>query len=133
MLQDLRFAVRWLRKNRRFTSVALLVLALGIGATSAVFSVVYSVLLRPLPFRDPDRLVLIWSKARGMDASPVSPPDFRDWKAQARSFESVAAAYTGQVDLTGRGEPEQIPILRVDGNLFPLLGERVALGRTLGP
>ena len=133
MLHDLRLALRSLRRNPRFTILAITVIALGIGANAAIFSGVYSVLLRPLAFEDPGRLVTVWITARGKATVPVSPPDFREWQEQARSFTAMAAAFTGQVDLTGREAPEQIPVLRVDGGLFRLLGVRPALGRTLTP
>src|SRR5467141_4935804 len=94
--QDLRFAARMLRKNPGFTAVAVLTLAFGIGANTAIFGVVNAVLLRPLPFLQPDRLVLIWAtNTRSGDTEDVaSYPDFEDWKAQSRSFDAMAAFTT---------------------------------------
>ena len=97
ILQDIRFGVRTLLKNRGFTFVAVLALALGIGANTAIFSVVNAVLLRPLPFERSDRLVMVWEKRMqlGRERNVVSPPDFYDWRAQNQVFEDMAA-FSGQ-------------------------------------
>ncbi|HWS87823.1 MAG TPA: ABC transporter permease [Pyrinomonadaceae bacterium] len=135
LLQDLRYGVRVLLKSRGFALVAVITLALGIGASTAAFSVVHAVLLRPLPFPEQERLVVAWKR----DATTNNPfvelsvPDFRDWQAQSRSFESLAVMPTtvyghGYV-LTGRGEPVQLESAKVTGRYFEVLGARAALGR----
>src|SRR5439155_11311205 len=133
MLNDLRYSVRMLLKSRGFTVVALLTLALGIGGVTAVFSVVYAVLLRPLPFRDPDRLVMVWESHPEIRKLQVTVPDFVDWQNQSQDFEQMAAysfEAVNKVVLTGRGEPEQLQATMVSENLFPLLGVKPAVGRS---
>jgi putative ABC transport system permease protein len=139
LLQDLRFAGRTLLKRPVLTIVAVLTLALGIGANTAIFSVVDSVLLAPLPFRDPDRLAVIWASnpelARQVglpDKLPVSPGTFLDWKT-AKSFEKMAIVTADRLSLTGDGDPEQIAAADVSGELFQVLGTPALLGRTLLP
>jgi predicted permease len=122
--QDLRFGMRMLRRNPGFTIVTVLTLALGIGATTAIFSVVNAVLLRPLPYRAPDRLVLV-PNVRGTD--------FLRWRDQSKAFESMAAFYFHTDDLTGSGEPERLAVLYVSANLFATLGVAPALGRDFTP
>jgi putative ABC transport system permease protein len=133
--QDVRYGARALWKSPGFTAVVLLTLALGIGASTAAFSVVHAVLLRPLPFPEQERLVVAWK----LDATTSNPfvelsvPDFRDWQAQSRSFEGLAVMPTtvygyGYV-LTGRGEPVQLESAKVTGRFFDLLGARAAHGR----
>jgi putative ABC transport system permease protein len=139
LLQDLRFAGRTLLKQPAFTLIAILTLALGIGANTAIFSVVDSVLLAPLPFRHADRLMMIWASnpelARKVglpDKLPVSPATFYDWKT-ARSFAKMAIVAADRLNLTGVGEPEQIAAARVSGEFFQVLGAPALLGRTLLP
>ena len=132
--QDLRIALRGLVRAPGFTIVALLTLALGIGANSAMFSVVRSVLLRPLPYPDSDRLVQLWTdhRSRGR-AQPewLTPPEFTDWRDQNTTFSSMAA-YTGWgPDLTGDGEPEALGGAVVTGDYFTVLGTAPGLGRLL--
>ncbi|MGH9840157.1 MAG: ABC transporter permease [Blastocatellia bacterium] len=132
MIQDLRFGVRMLGKNPGFAFVAVFTLALGIGANSAIFSVVNAVLLRPLPYRDPDRLVAASHYRRVTDHHAVLSPDFQNWRAQSQSFEQIAAYTSGAVgtaDLSGGGEPERLTAGLVTANLFPTLGVPPALGR----
>jgi putative ABC transport system permease protein len=132
-MHDLRFAFRQLLKNPGFTAVALLTLALGIGANTAIFSVVRSVLLRPLPFKEPERLVTVWERnpGRGYDLNNVAPATFADWKAQNQVFESMAACSIDQgLNLTGTGEPERITAVPVSANLFQVLGVNPIHGRT---
>jgi predicted permease len=124
-MNDLRYATRQLLKNRGFTFVAILTLALGIGANTTIFSVVYAVLLRPLPYKDPDRVVV----ALHDGTKPVSPADFRDWREQNTVFEQMAAASLWSPNMTGRDQPEQIRGLQATGNLFDMLGSQAALGR----
>src|SRR5262245_54249487 len=122
--QDLRYGLKMLWRNPGFTFVAVLTLALGIGATTAIFSVVNAVLLRPLPYRDPDRLVI---------ASQVQDRDFLRWRDQAKAFENMAAFGGGTAVLTGSGEPEQLVVGTVSADLFATLGVAPALGRTFTP
>ncbi|HEU4890303.1 MAG TPA: ABC transporter permease [Vicinamibacterales bacterium] len=127
MWQDLRFGIRTLFRNPGFAAVAILTLALGTGATSAIFSFVYAVVLRPLPYHDPHRLVSVVEYRRFEMGLTV--PDYLDWRAAATSFEQLAAAATTTVNLTGRGEPERVAAARVSGNYFDTLGIPPAHGR----
>jgi predicted permease len=133
---DLRHGLRGLRRSPGFTAAALLTIGLGIGLNTAIFSVYDGVVLRPLPFAEPERLVRVWSSqlARGLRFFSVSMPDFRDWKAQSTSFQAMAA-YERQQDvaLTGEGEPEQLQGARASAELFALLGVRPVLGRLFAP
>jgi putative ABC transport system permease protein len=132
--QDLRVAVRGLLRAPGFTIVALLTLALGIGANSAIFSVIRSVLLRPLPYPDSDRLVQLWTdyRARGRSTPEwLQPPEFLDWRAGNQTFAGMAA-YTGWgPDLTGAGEPAALAGIAVSGNYFKVVGVSPAIGRGL--
>ena len=130
--RDVSFALRTSLRNAGFTSVVLATLALGIGANTTIFSVVNAVLLRPLPFPDPERLVVV-SEADGRQASRgtnVSYPNFEDWSRLARSFEQLAAIHEGSVVLRGAGEPVRMQGAFVSAELFELLGVRPLLGRT---
>jgi putative ABC transport system permease protein len=134
-LQDLRYGLRMLAKSRRFTAVAVLTLALGTGANTAIFSVVNTVLLRPLPYKDADRLVTVWgrNRARGFDIDQVSPLDFADWRAQSHLFEGMAASTDVQYTLTGVGEPAVIVAYSFSADYFHVLGVAPLLGRTFLP
>lgn len=123
--------MRTLRKAPGFSVVAVLVLALGIGANTAIFSVVNSVILRPLPYPGADRLALIWETdlKDGIKREGPSGPNFLDWKEQSRSFEEMALLEIGTGTLTGEGEPEQVVGLRVTTNFLSMLGARTVLGR----
>ena len=130
--QDLRYALRMLLKKRGFAAVALLALALGIGANTAIFSVVNSVLLRPLPYRDPQRLVMIWENYQqrgGPEREWASPADFKDFRDQAQSFEHVTALLGWQPTLTGQDEPEDLQGAAVSHDTFAMFGVEPALGR----
>lgn len=131
-LNDLRRSIRTLRKAKGFSVVALLVLALGIGANTAIFSVVNSVVLRPLPYPGADRLALIWETdlKDGIQREGPSGPNFLDWRERTRSFEEMALLEVGTGTLTGQGEPEQVTGLRVTTNLLSMLNARTVLGRT---
>ena len=133
--QDLRYGLRMLAKNPGFTVVAVLTLALGIGANTAIFSVVRAVLFRPLPFRDPGRLVLVidHNLSEGFPQFPSSLANVLDWRAQSRSFEDLAVFATTSFNLAGKGEPERLSGLRVSSNLLPLLGARPVMGRGFLP
>jgi predicted permease len=132
--QDLRFAVRMLRKSPGFTVVALLTLALGIAANTAIFSVVNTVLLRPLPYKDADRLVSVWgeNKPKGYDLDLVSSLDYADWKAQSHSFENMGAATDAMYTLTGAGDPAAVVAYQFSADFFNVLGVRALVGRTFG-
>ena len=132
LLQDLRYAVRQLRKSPHFTAVAVITLALGIGANTAIFSVIDTVLLRPLPFRDPGRLLWLNGKVPQTDEAGVSPADFLDYRAANRSFEGIAAfsqvVMAGPSNLAG-DKPEQVITNLASRNFFEILGVRLLLGR----
>ena len=129
--QDLRFAVRMLAKKRGFTSFAVTVLALGIAANTSMFSLANVVLLRPLPYRDAGRLVMVWENYSfiGFPMNTPAPGNFADWKAQSRSFEDLAAMAGRSLSLAGPGEPLKINAYEVTANLFPVLGVSPAFGR----
>jgi predicted permease len=129
--QDARYGWRMLAKSPGFTFVALLTLMLGIGSNAAIFSVVNAVLLRALPFQDPDRLVMVWEDASkvGFPHNTPSPGNFSDWKADRKIFDDVAAVATGIANLTGNGEPEQLERQQATYNLFKVLGVEPELGR----
>ena len=133
--QDVRFGLRMLRKNPGFTAVAVITLALGIGANTAVFSVVNAVLLQPLPFRDPDRLVALWqtNMARGSDRENVSPANFYDWRADSQAFEEMVAMVYWAFDYTGKGEPESFTGELVTEGFFHMMGVSALHGRTFLP
>ena len=132
LLKDLVFAWRMLRKNAAFTAIAVIVLALGIGANTAIFSVVDAVLLRPLPFHDPGRLVTVWEDAAfmGFPENTPAPANFADWKKQNSVFSDMAALAPRAFNLTGDGDPEKVEGYLAGWNVFPLLGVKAELGRT---
>ena len=133
--QDLVFALRTLRKAPAFTTTAVLTLALGIGATTAIFSVVRGVLIRPLPYPDPGRLVRIWSASTEPDQGrfAVSPPDLDDWRARTESFAALGGAWwadgTSGLDLTGAGAPQRLSTAFVTAGTFDVLAVRPVVGR----
>src|SRR4051812_15753531 len=122
---DLRFAARSLSKTPAFMFAAVVALALGIGATTAILSVVDAVLLRPLPYARADQLVVLLHDGR----NPVAPANFADWRARTRSFSAMAAAEFWTPDATGGDNPEQINGLRLTSGMLPLLGVQPLLGR----
>ena len=130
--QDVRYAARMLAKQPGFTAVAALTLALGIGANTAIFSVVEAVLLRALPYRHAGRTVMLWESQplRDVARNVVSPANFLDWRDQAKSFDEMAAFVDRRFNLTGAGEPEEVPAQSATPNLFPLLGVGAEMGRT---
>src|SRR2546422_1305033 len=137
LIQDVRFGVRMLAKNPGFTAVAVATLALGIGANTAIFSVVNSVLLRPLAYRESQQLYLIqviWRQmAKFYPLIPANLPGFRIWQRDCHSFESIAIAEGASADLTGAGEAVEIHGARSSANIFDVLGVRPALGRSFLP
>ena len=132
VMQDLRFGLRMLRKSPGFTITAVVTLALGIGANTAIFSVVNAVLLRSLPYQDANRLVTVWSynRARGDDTDLVSPLDFADWRSQNSVFENLAASTDEQFTMTGGGEPVTVIAYAFSADYFRLLGVTPLAGRT---
>src|SRR5882724_1336330 len=132
--QDVRHGFRILAKNPGFAIVAVLTLALGISANTAIFSVVDAVLLRPLPYPHAERLVAIWSTDPSTPLSPTAPPDFRAWQQEGKRLDDMGAfAYSDQ-NLSGPGqEPERVQGARVSASLFPTLGVGAALGRVFLP
>jgi len=132
--QDARFGLRWLGRQRGFTAAAVLTLALGIGANTVIFSIVDRVLLRPLPYRDPSRLVRVWSaNPRGIPRNGISPADFFDWREQARGFDGLAAFAAVDATLTSAGDPVQLTGAAVTANLADVLGARALAGRWFLP
>ena len=131
-LNDLRYGVRSLIKHPGFTAIAIITLALGIGANTAVFTVVNAVLIRPLPYKDPSRLVTIWEESpeRDLYEMPVSLANLRDWVDQNTTFENIAAYTFSEFNLTDSGEPASLLGVRSTANLFPLVGAHPVVGRT---
>lgn len=133
--QDLRYGLRMLLKSPGFTVVAVLTLALGIGANTAIFSVVNAVLLQPLPYKNSDRIVVPVSTntERGFDSASVAYADFLDWKREGQLFEQVAVFREVNFDLTGDGEPERVPSVRASEDFFNVIGAQPLIGRRLLP
>lgn len=127
--QDVRLALRALARQPGFAVVAVVTLALGMGATSAIFSVFRAVLLAPLPYSEPDRRVMVWSRWTGWDKTWVSSAEVRDYRQRVRSLSAIAAWSTGQVNLTGSGDPERVRAAQVTANLLDVLGRAPLLGR----
>jgi putative ABC transport system permease protein len=133
MFNDLRYCIRTLFKSPGFTAVAVLTLALGVGANTAIFSAVNAVLLRPLPYRKPDRLVMVWTynSRTNIENQKPSYPDYVGFKNQSQVFEQLAAFRSSlSLNLTDQGPPERVTGAFVTSSLFPLLGVSPALGRT---
>lgn len=136
LFQDLRYyGFRAMRKSPGFAAVAMLTLALGIGANTAIFSVINTVLLKPLPFKDPDQLVIVWetNRQKGQQRDQVSSGNFADWHSQNQTFEDSAAYFNWNNNLTGLDYPERLNSALVTGSFFQTLGANAALGRTLQP
>jgi putative ABC transport system permease protein len=129
LLQNLRYTIRALRKSPGFAAVAVITLALGIGANTAIFSVVNAVLLRPLPYKDDSRLVVILNKGR----NPVSPANFIDWRSQSQVFSHMGAAEYWTANLTGTDNPEKLWALHITPEILPMLGVQPLLGRVFLP
>jgi len=135
-LQDMRFGLRLLRRSRGFAATTIVLLALGIGANTAIFSVISSAFLRPLPFPDPDRLVLLWddmSSRGGPTRVEAAAADYVDWNTRSRSFTGLAAMASNAYSLTGNGEPEKLSGIRTTANLFTVIGSTAVVGRPLLP
>src|SRR5262245_62286910 len=131
LIRDLRYALRMLRKDLGFTVVAVLTLALGIGANTAMFSVVDAVLIRPLPYVDAGRLVMIWDEMShiGFPKHYSTPAEWREWRQSNTVFTDIAATQPVRAILTGDGDPEEIPARKVTANLWTVLGVQPMLGR----
>ncbi|HXW18120.1 MAG TPA: ABC transporter permease [Candidatus Acidoferrales bacterium] len=127
--QDLGYGIRILAKNFGFTLIVVLTLALGIGANTALFSVVNGVLLKPLPFRDPDRIVALFERRVQFERASISYPNFLDWQRENRSFEALAAYRPDDFSMTGMGETERVRADMVSADFFPILGVRFTAGR----
>lgn len=135
LLQDLKYALRSLKNSRGVTALAVLALALGVGANTAVFSLLNTVVLQPLPYKNPQNLVQIWQSfpELGLNRVPVSAPEYIDYQQHSRSFEQIAAYQYQLVNRTAAMQPEQIQGMNVTAGLFPALGASAALGRTFLP
>lgn len=133
--QDVRCGLRMLRKNAGFAVVAILTLALGIGANTAIFSVIHAVLLNPLPYDSPERIVLLLESnpSRGFPQFSVSPPNYTDWKKDSTSFEHIASIDRGDFNYTGGSEPERLVGAHVASSFFAVMGATPAMGRTFLP
>jgi putative ABC transport system permease protein len=134
VMQDARYGVRMLVKHKAFTAIAVITLALGIGANTAIFSVINELLLRPLPYRDADRIVMLWEVTpEGRHQNTTSRSNYRNWRDQSSSFEQIAAFSDQRNNLTGAGEPEELSMQLATPNLFKVLGVEPLLGRTFSP
>ena len=131
--QDIRYGLRVLGKNPGFTAIAILTLALGIGANTALFSVVNGVLLNPLPFPSPDQLLAVYSKTGTFQESSISYPNFLDWQKDNHSFAALSAFRSDDYKMVGAGEPERVHIHMISAEFFPALGLPPLLGRTFSP
>src|SRR5258708_2266406 len=129
VLSDCRYALRQLRKNPGFTAVALLTLALGIGVTTAIFSVVYGVLLRPLPYADPDRLVAVFEVTSKGRPSRLADPNFDDFRDQSRSFQAIAKYTSYAVSVSGASQPTRSAVARVSPDFLKVFGVQPIVGR----
>src|SRR4026208_1781766 len=129
LLKDLRYGVRMLTKNPAVSLIAVLTLALGIGANTAIFSVVSAVLLNPLPYQQPDRLVSLWENVPEHGQWRAAPANFLDWKKQNTVFEDVVAFGGSAMTLTGDGDPEQLSGTAVTDGYFEVVGAHPAFGR----
>jgi len=133
MLQDLKFALRSFRKNPGLTAVVLLTLALGIGANTAIFSVVYAILLRPLPFPDANRLTMLWETFPGSDRGAISVPNLEDWRKQDTAFEFIEVYDARNFSLWRKDNPEQATGTAVSAGFLPMLGLQTIRGRWFAP
>src|SRR5215471_3384667 len=131
--QDLRYSVRILTKSPGFTTIAVLTLALGIGANTALFSVINGVLLTPLPYRNPERLVAVAEKFPPFPEASIAYPNFLDWVRMNHTFEALAAYRHIDFNLTGTGEAQRLNAVQVSASFFPLLGAKPVIGRNFSP
>ena len=133
LLQDFKYGIRMFARKPGFTMIAVIALALGIGANTAIFSIINAVLLRPLPYSDPSKLVMIWqtipANRMGIDRLPPSVAQFIDWRERSKSFQTMTAITSVSMSLTGFGEPERVNGARVSANFFDLMGINPRIGR----
>src|SRR6185312_1455865 len=132
LLQNSRFALRLLRKNPGFTAVAIITLALGIGATTAIFSVVYATMLAPLPYKNPDQLVLVWSHFRGGYNEP-SAQDYFDWKTQNKTFQELIAWKSQSFNMSTNDRPQQVRGMATGPGWYSMIGVSFFKGRDFLP
>jgi putative ABC transport system permease protein len=133
MIQDLRFGLRMLLKNRGFTAIAVITLAIGVGANTAIFSIINAVFLRPLPYPQPERIVRVFETGKVGNEITISAPNFLDWQGQQTSFERLAAFQNDVFDLAGQDGIEQVAGIHASAGIFPLLGARIVQGRVFLP
>jgi len=134
LMQDIRYGARMLAKHKAFTAIAVITLALGIGANTAIFSAVNELLLRPLPFRNADRIVMLWEVSpEGRHQNTTSRANFRAWRDQSTSYQYIAAFTDQRFNLTDNGEPEEIPVQFATADIFKVLGVDPLIGRTFLP
>src|SRR6185436_54534 len=131
LVRDVRYGFRQVRRNPGFSIIAIVTLAFGIGVNTAMFSAVDAVLIRPLPYLDADRLVMIWDEMShiGFPKHYSTPPEWYEWRRSNTVFTDIAATESGQVTLSGDGEPEQLPGRKATANLWTVLGAQPLLGR----
>src|SRR5579864_1859485 len=130
VLGNLRYSLRMLRKNPGLTAAVIVTLMLGIGATTAIYTVVYAVLLAPLPYPEPDQLMMVWSKVNGHN-NGISAGDFLDWKEQSASFQQLAAWTDASMNVSTQEQPEELPGMRCTPGWFGMQGLPFAMGRGL--
>jgi putative ABC transport system permease protein len=134
LLQDLRYGIRMLAKSPGFTALAVITLALGIGANTAIFSLINSVVLRPLPFREPGRLVELWQTERAPGSFPLTGPDYLDWQVQTHTLEATSLySWDRTVNASGAGEPQAASVISTQANFFAVLGVQPRMGRAFEP
>src|SRR5262249_19529880 len=131
-LQNIRYALRMLRKNPGLTATVVFTLALGIGATTAIYTVVYATLIAPMPYPNPNQLVIVWSKIQGF-RNGVSAGDFLDWQEQSKSFQALKAFTGTSFNLGGKQEPEMVQAQMSTVGMYTMLGNRFAMGRDFLP
>src|SRR5580692_10097445 len=132
IFQNLGFSLRMLRKNAGLTATMVFTLALGIGATTAIYTVVYATLIAPMPYPHPDQLVMVWSKIQGFQ-NVVAAQDFLDWQQQSKSFQALKAFTGTSFNLAGKQEPERVPAQMVTPGMYSMIGNRFVLGRDFLP
>jgi len=131
LARDIRYAGRVLRKSPGFTSIAILTLALGIGANTAIFSVVNATLLKPLPFRNPEKIVALWQTESAPGSYPLTGEDYSDWRAQNTTFEAMSLySWPSNASVTVGAAPEGATVVRTEANFFSLLGVNPLIGRS---